>query len=311
MSSIVRLFPLWLVIAGALAIAEPRLFAWFLEVGLITPALALVMLAMGITLHVDDFVRIARRPAPVVLALFAQYTIMPLCGWSVATLFHLPEAFAAGIILVCCCPGGTASNVIAYLARADVPLSVSMTAVSTLLAPLATPALATWLIGDRVEVQSWGLVRDALLVVLLPVTGGLLLRRLVPQFAVRANRWAAPLASLLVTLIVAAILAVNRTALLTAGAPLLGGVMLAHSGGFFFGYLLGMSRPGALAAQRTLSIEVGMQNSGLGVVLARGNFSDPLVAVPCALSSIVHSLLGSALAAVWSRGASRGQNPQS
>lgn len=301
-----RFFPLWLTLAGGIALVEPGAFLWFLEAGLITPALALVMLAMGITLHIDDFARVARRPGPVVLALIAQYSVMPVCGWGVAMLLGLPEAFAAGLILVCCCPGGTASNVIAYLARADVPLSVSMTALSTLVAPVATPALATWLIGDRVEVEAWGLVRDALTVVLLPVGGGLLLRRVAPDVAARANRWAAPLASLLVVLIVAAILAANRPALLTAGASLLAGAVLAHGGGFLFGYAIGRARLDTRGA-RTLSIEVGMQNSGLGVVLARGNFADPLVAVPCALSSVIHSLLGSALAAVWSRREGRGR----
>lgn len=300
MSPVVRYFPFWLTLAGAAALVQPETFVWFLRAGLVTPALALVMLAMGITLDARDFLRVVRNPAPILLAVVGQYSIMPLCGWSVARLLNLPEAFAAGIILVCCCPGGTASNVIAYLARADVSLSVSMTALSTLLAPVATPAIATWLIGGRVAVDGWGLVRDALLVVLLPVVGGLVLRRFAPRLAVDADRWAAPLASLLVVLIVAAILGANRAALLTAGAPLLGGVALAHCAGFFFGYLLGRTRLDVPAA-RTLSIEVGMQNSGLGVVLARSNFADPLVAVPCALSSIVHSLVGSAVAVVWRR----------
>lgn len=300
MSPVVRLFPLWLLLAGALALVEPRTFSWFLAAGLVTPALALVMLAMGLTLRVEDFVRVARRPQPVLLALAAQYTAMPVCGWMAASALGLPEPFAAGLILVCCCPGGTASNVIAYLARADVPLSVSMTAVSTLLAPIATPALATWLIGDRVEVQSWGLVRDALAVVLVPVTLGLTVRRVSPSFAARVEKSAAPLASLLVVLIVAAILAVNRAALLAAGPSLALGVVSAHAGGFVLGYAIGRACLEGRAA-RTMSIEVGMQNSGLGVVLARGNFTDPLVAVPSALSSVVHSLLGSALAAVWSR----------
>lgn len=300
MNPLLRYFPLWLVLAGGVALAEPRVFSWFLVAGLVTPALALVMLAMGLTLRLDDFARIARRPGPVALALIAQFTVMPLCGWATATLLGLPPAFAAGLILVCCCPGGTASNVIAYLARADVPLSVSMTAVSTLAAPLATPALASWLIGDRIEVETWGLVRDSLAVVLLPVALGLLLRRIAPGFANRAERWAAPLASMLVVLIVAAILGVNRGALITAGFPLLAGVLVAHSGGFFFGWVFGvLALP--TAAARTLCIEVGMQNSGLGVVLARSNFSDPLVAVPSALSSVMHSLLGSALAALWTR----------
>jgi BASS family bile acid:Na+ symporter len=280
--------------------AHPPLFAWFLELGLVTPGLAVIMLGMGVTLEADDFARVMRRPVPVLLGLSLQYLVMPLAGVAAAELWGLPRAYAAGVILVCCCPGGTASNVVAYLARADVPLSVSMTAVSTLVAPLATPLLATWLIGDRVEVEPWGLVRDTLMVVLLPVIAGLAMRRFTPRLAARLLPFAPPAATLTIVLIVAAILGVNRDRLISAGFVLLGGVATAHAIGFALGYAGGLATRSRSAA-RTIAIEVGMQNSGLGVVLARANFSDPLVAVPCALSSIFHSLIGSALAAVWSR----------
>jgi BASS family bile acid:Na+ symporter len=177
---------------------------------------------------------------------------------------------------------------------------VSMTALSTLAAPIATPLLATWLIGDRVDVDPWGLVRDTLLVVLLPVAGGLGLRRLSPRLTERLLPFAPPAATLTIVLIVAAILGVNRARLVEAGPALLAGVLTAHAIGFALGYV-GGRLAGSRRAARTIAIEVGMQNAGLGVVLARANFADPLVAVPPALSSIFHSLLGSALAAVWSR----------
>src|SRR5690606_23872512 len=150
--------------------------------------------------------RIRQRPWPVLLGLALQYGVMPVSGWLVARALNFSEPFAAGLILVCCCPGGTASNVIAYLARADVLLSVTMTAVSTLVAPFATPALATLLIGDRIHVDGLGLVKDALTVVLVPVLLGLGLRRLIPRVAERVAEFAAPLASLLIVLIVAAVL---------------------------------------------------------------------------------------------------------
>lgn len=300
MHRLVSLFPLWLLIAAALAFVHPPLFVWFLEAGLVTPGLAVVMLAMGLTLELGDFARIAQRPWPVLLALLLQYTVMPAAGLLAGRLFQFPDAYAAGLILVCCCPGGTASNVITYLARADVPLSVSMTALSTLVAPLATPALASALIGDRVEVDGWGLLRDTSQVVLLPVGLGLVLRHFARPLAARLTPFSAPVATFMVVLIVAAILGANRTHLLSAGPTLLLGVASAHAIGFALGYVLGGAKTSA-PERRTISIEVGMQNSGLGVVLARANFSDPLVAVPCALSSIFHSLIGSALAAVWSR----------
>jgi bile acid:Na+ symporter, BASS family len=300
MQRFVTLFPLWLLLGAGASMAHPPLFAWFLELNLITPGLAVIMLGMGVTLEAEDFARVARRPRAVFLGLGLQYLVMPLAGLAAAEAWNLPRAYAAGVILVCCCPGGTASNVVTYLARADVPLSVSMTAVSTLLAPIATPLLATLLIGDRVQVEPWGLVRDTLSVVLLPVAAGVGLRRFAPRLAARLTPYAPPAATLTIVLIVAAILGVNRDRLIGAGFGLLAGVATAHACGFVLGYAGGKSARAERSA-RTIAIEVGMQNSGLGVVLARANFSDPLVAVPCALSSIFHSLIGSALAAIWSR----------
>jgi BASS family bile acid:Na+ symporter len=300
MQTFVALFPLWLLLGAAAAMLHPPLFAWFLELGLVTPGLAMIMLGMGVTLEAEDFARVARRPGPALLGLLLQYLIMPFAGVAAAQLWDLPRAYAAGVILVCCCPGGTASNVVAYLARADVPLSVSMTALSTLVAPIATPLLATWLIGDRVDVEPLGLVRDTVMVVLLPVAAGVSLRRFAAPLAARLMPYAPPAAVLTIVLIVAAILGTSRDRLISAGPTLIAGVATAHAIGFGVGYVGGLAARSRTAA-RTIAIEVGMQNSGLGVVLARGNFADPLVAVPCALSSIFHSLMGSGLAAVWSR----------
>lgn len=300
MQALVRLFPLWLALGAAGALLYPQAFVWFLQAGLVTPGLAIIMLGMGLTLQADDFTRVARRPGPVLLGVILQFAIMPMAGLLMAQAFSLPRAYAAGVILVCCCPGGTASNVIAFLARADVPLSVSMTAVATLLAPLVTPALATLLIGDRVHVEPWGLVSNTVLVALLPIVLGLGLRHLAPKLARWLLPWAPGAAVLMTVLIVSSILAANRTHIITAGWTLLAAVVSAHLLGFAGGFWVGRATQGAQAA-RTLSIEVGMQNSGLGVVLARANFTDPLVAVPAALSSIFHSAIGSVLAAYWSR----------
>lgn len=304
MSLIVRLFPLWLLMGATLTFLHPPLFVWFLDAGLVTPGLAIIMLGMGLTLTAADFARVVRRPWPVLLGVILQYAVMPLSGVLVARWLNLPRMYAAGLILVCCCPGGTASNVIAFLARADVPLSVSMTTVSTLLAPVATPALATWLLGDRIVVNGWGLVRDTAFVVLLPVALGLVLRRYLPRLASRVLPGAPAAAALMTVMIVSAILGANRAHILAAGWQLLAAVASAHALGFAGGYVLSRGTRDESVA-RTVSIEVGMQNSGLGVVLARSNFSDPLVAVPAALSSIFHSIIGSGLAAVWSRRAPR------
>lgn len=304
MSRFVRLFPLWVTVGGALALAYPPAFTWFLPY--IKPGLAVIMLGMGVTLTTDDFRRVARAPRPVWIGVALQYTVMPLLGFAIGRLFGLPTPFAVGLVLVCCCPGGTASNVIAYLAHADVALSVSMTAVSTLLAALLTPALSTLLIGDAVPVDAWGLFESTATVVLFPVTLGLALRTWLPKATERLLPVAPVLAVVAIVLIVGAILGMQRGAIIEAGPALVGAVVLAHALGFGLAYLAAyFLSPAAIedraGAARTISIEVGMQNSGLGAALAREHFADPLTAIPSAISAMTHCILGSALAAVWSR----------
>ena len=226
---------------------------------------------------------------------------MPGLGWTLATLFELPTPFAVGLILVSCCPGGTASNVISFLARADVALSVAMTTVSTIAAALMTPVLTEMLTGSRVDVPAAGLLLDTVQVVLVPVALGALLRWRFPS----ASRLILPVAPLVavvaITLIVGSIIGSGREQVLEAGPRLLAAVLCLHAGGFLLGYLAGRVFLRREVAARTVSIEVGMQNSGLGVVLAQQNFVSPLVAIPCAISAVFHSLVGSLVAAYWRR----------
>ncbi len=300
-TTFVRLFPLWVTLGGVVALIHPPAFTWFLDYGLITPGLQVIMLGMGLTLELEDFARVFRAPAPIGWGVLLQYTVMPMLGWAMATVFELPTPYAVGLILVCCCPGGTASNVIAYLAKADVALSVSMTAFSTMLAALCTPLLTTWIVGSRVEVDAWGLFVSTAKVVLLPVAVGLALRRFAPKLTERLLPFAPGAAVAMIVLIVAAILAAQKSAVLESGARLLGAVVSAHASGFVLGYVLGGLSGGFGRVARTTSIEVGMQNSGLGAVLAHAHFANPLTAIPSAISAITHCILGSALAAVWSR----------
>jgi BASS family bile acid:Na+ symporter len=173
---LVNLFPAWALLASLLALWRPGLFTWF-SGPLITIGLAVIMLGMGLTLEPGDFRRVVQHRRLVATGVVLQYTVMPLAGWAMAWLFRLPTPFAVGLILVSCCPGGTASNVVSYLARADVPLSVAMTAASTLLAALMTPTLTALLAGSRVDVPALGLFLSTVQVVLLPVAAGLLMRR--------------------------------------------------------------------------------------------------------------------------------------
>ncbi len=300
LTTLTNAFPFWVLLASGLALVEPALFTWF-SGPLIPIGLGVIMLSMGMTIGFDDFRRIWRERARVLPGVALQYTLMPGLGWTLATLFELPTPFAVGLILVSCCPGGTASNVIAFLARADVALSVAMTAVSTVAAVLMTPILTEILAGSRVDVPAVGLLLDTVQVVLVPVTLGAVLRWRFPA----ASRLILPVAPFVaviaITLIAASVIGSGREQVLRAGPRVLAAVLCLHVGGFLLGYLAGRVFLRRELASRTVSIEVGMQNSGLGVVLAQQNFVSPLVAIPCAISAVFHSLVGSLVAAYWRR----------
>jgi BASS family bile acid:Na+ symporter len=300
-AALTNAFPLWVLCASVLALWRPGLFTWF-SGPLIPMGLAVIMLGMGLTIGIDDVRRVAARRASLGLGVVLQYTVMPALGWTLASVYRLPTPFAVGLILVSCCPGGTASNVISFLARADVALSVAMTAGSTVLAVVMTPLLTTWLAGSRIDVPAAGLLISTAQVVVLPLATGAALRRWAPALTRRLLPVAPLAAVLMITLIVASIIGEGRDAILESALRLVLAVASLHACGFLAGYLLSRAAGADVRTARTVSIEVGMQNSGLGVVLARQNFVDPLVAIPSAISSLFHSLIASALAAVWRRG---------
>ena len=306
-----NLFPLWVVLCSGLALAERGWFAWFLPY--ITPGLAVIMLGMGLTLALEDFRRVAKTPRPIVAGCAAQFCLMPLLGWAVAhavDLQSIDPKFAAGLILVACCPGGTASNVVCYLARANVALSVSMTMVSTFAAIALTPLLTKWLVGELVKVDLLKLFMDTL-VVIVPVAVGLGLKQLAPKAVKRVEPVAPLVAVIVVVLIVAAIIELRAADIKAHWQTLLLAVCLLHGLAFLLGYSvarwLGFDR----LIRRTVSIEVGMQNSGLGTHLAKNNpgFGEA-AATPCALSAVMHCIFGSFCAALWRRDADSMDNPQ-
>ena len=304
LATLTNAFPLWVLTASALALVRPELFAWF-SGPLIPVGLAIIMLSMGMTIGFDDFRRISRERRLVLPGIVLQYTLMPGLGWSLATLFDLPTPFAVGLILVSCCPGGTASNVISFLARADVALSVAMTAASTLFAVVMTPTLTATLAGRRIAVPTADLLLDTVQVVIVPVVAGAFLKWRFPNASRRILPGAPLVAVIAITLIVGSVIGTGRQQVIEAGPRLLLAVFCLHVGGFTLGYLAGRLFIGRELASRTVSIEVGMQNSGLGVVLAQQNFASPLVAVPCAISAVLHSLIGSLAAAMWRASAAR------
>jgi BASS family bile acid:Na+ symporter len=294
-----NLFPIWVLIGGALALMHPVWFTWF-SGDFITWGLAVIMLGMGITLSVDDFKRVLKMPRAVAIGFVAHYAIMPFLGWSIAHLLRLETPFAVGLILVSCCPSGTASNVVNYIARSNVALSVLMTMCSTLGAVVMTPLLTKWLAGRYVPVDALGLFLSTLQIVLAPVVTGVVLNRFVPRF-VKFVLPASPLVSVLtITLICASIIGSSADAFKRSGGELILAVFLLHSGGFFLGYAASRLLRCDELTSRTISVEVGMQNSGLGAALAKEHFAAmSLVALPCAISATFHSVIGSILAGIW------------
>ena len=291
-------FPLWVLAASAVALFQPAWFTWFSGPWIVW-GLATIMLGMGLTLTAEDFRSVARMPKAVALGFAAQFSIMPFLGWAMGKVFALETPFAVGLILVACCPGGTASNVVTYLARANVCLSVVMTMCSTFAAVFMTPLLTSWLAGTLVRVDGWGLFWSTVQVVVLPVVLGAWLNRLAPRLVQRVQLGLPLLSVLLIAMICASIIGSSADAVRGAAFRLLGAVFGLHAGGFALGYLAAKLTGWDKAVARTVSIEVGMQNSGLGVVLARKHFADPLTAVPCAISSVFHSVIGSILAGWW------------
>ncbi len=291
-------FPVWVVALSGLALVQPAWFTWFSGPWIVW-GLAVIMLGMGLTLTVEDFRAVLRMPRAVAIGFVGQFTIMPFLGWSMAKVFALETPFAVGLILVACCPGGTASNVVTYLARANVCLSVVMTMCSTFAAVFMTPLLTSWLAGTLVQVDAWGLFLSTFQVVVLPVVLGVWLNRLAPRAVLRAQSALPLLSVIVIALICASIIGGSATAIKEAAPRLIGAVFSLHAGGFALGYVLARLTRWDTTVARTVSIEVGMQNSGLGVVLARRHFADPLTAVPCAISSVFHSVIGSVLAGYW------------
>lgn len=314
------LFPLWVFGAAVLGAARPELLARFASPRFLTPALGATMVAMGMTLTLGDLTAVARRPAPVALGVAAQFSVMPSAAWACSRLWGLDGAAAAGVILVGCCPGGTASNLVTLIGGGDVALSVAMTSVSTALAVVATPLLASKLVGSLVVISPRVLFLSTAQLVLGPVALGILLNRALPPRATAALGAVTPLASVVtVALICGSIVAETAATAAAASAgggggalaaaaaapmlPLVGALLSMHALGFGLGYAAAAAARQPRTTRRTVAIEVGMQNSALAVVLATraigGGGGDARVAG--AISATAHSCMGSALAALWRR----------
>ena len=263
--------------------------------------LGVVMFGMGLTLNLQDFKIVFSRPKDVIIGCLAQFTIMPLLAWILVRLFSLDEALALGVVLVGCCPGGTASNVITYLAKGDLALSVGMTGVSTLFAPFLTPLLTWALAGKSVNVDVVGMLLSILWVVILPIVVGLIVKGLWPNFTKKATDYLPAFSSIAIAMIVAIIISANANKLLAGGSIIVLVVILHNLCGLSLGYLIGRLLGLSEAKKRAISIEVGMQNSGLASSLATIHFAAyPLATIPGAIFSVWHNLSGAAVAYLYS-----------
>jgi len=288
------------LLVATLALTLPATFAW-IDTWTINPLLGVIMFGMGLTLSPHDFKVVLSRPRDILIGCLTQFTVMPLLALGLTWAFSLPQELAIGVILVGCCPGGTASNVITYLAKGDLALSVGMTAASTLLAPLLTPLLVWAMAGTMVHVDTLGMLLSIVYVVIAPIVCGLLCQRFLPLMTRRLTPVLPAFSSLVIALVVGIIVAHNADRLLTAGLLVVAVVVLHNllglTIGFTVGRLLRLQKPKCVA----LSIEVGMQNSGLASSLAVLHFAAyPLATIPGAVFSVWHNISGALVARLYS-----------
>mmetsp|Transcript_10061 Transcript_10061/g.21515 ORF Transcript_10061/g.21515 Transcript_10061/m.21515 type:complete len:390 (+) Transcript_10061:220-1389(+) len=294
-----NLFPLWAVIAGILALINPSLFTWF-KMSYVTWGLAFSMMGMGFTMKFADFTSVfTTTPQLLLLGLALQFSVMPLLGYALSRYAGLEAGLAIGMCVLSSCPGGTASNIVAYIAKGEMGLSIMMTMASTLAAIVMTPLLTALLAGTLVPVDPKALFLSTMQVVLLPVVAGAVLNQKFPATIARVSRFSPLAATLVIVLIVGSTLSHSAEAAKRCGLQLVGAVGALHAAGFAIGYSVSKALGLSDKIARTNSIEVGMQNATLGAVLAGLHFADPLVATPCAVSSCTQSIMGSLIAAFW------------
>ena len=291
-------FAAWVVLFAVLGFLLPDLFRQLTP--WIVTLLGIIMFGMGLTISGRDFAEVLRRPVNVGVGVASQFLIMPLLAVALTMIIPMSPEVAAGVILVGCCPGGTSSNVMTYLAKGDVALSVACTSVTTLMAPIVTPLLMLMLASEYLPVDAWAMFQSIVKVVLFPLALGFAAQKLLPAF-VRAAVPALPLVSVTgIVLIVAAVVGASKGAIVQSGMMIFAVVVLHNMLGYLIGFIAARLAGLDLAARKAIAIETGMQNSGLAAALATAYFS-PLTAVPAAIFSVWHNISGALVANILSR----------
>lgn len=295
-------FALWVLVAAGLAIWMPDYFTWI--GGYITILLGIVMFGMGMTLKIGDFKLILQHPKGVIIGIVSQFVIMPLLAFALAKAFNLPPEIAVGVILVGCCPGGTSSNVMTFLAKGNTALSVTITSCTTLLAPFMTPALIYLLASEWLPVSFKAMFMSVIKVVLIPIILGIIAQFLFKPIVEKSIAILPTVSVVAIVMIVAAVVSGSRDKILETGLLIFVIVILHNGLGYLFGFLIAKLFKLDYDDQKAVSIEVGMQNSGLGAQLAMAHF-DPVSAVPSAIFSFWHNISGPILATFWGSKASK------
>lgn len=285
------------LLAAIVALLVPATFNW-VKTSSINYLLGVVMFGMGLSLNLSDFKVVFSRPKDVGIGCLAQFGIMPLLALALARIFSLPNELAVGLVLVGCCPGGTASNVITYLAKGDLALSVGMTCVSTILAPFLTPLLTWLLVGASVNVDVLSMFWSIVKVIILPISVGLVIKRFFAEATKTVTAYLPAISSIVIVLIVGSVVSANSAQLLSVGLTIIVAVALHNVCGFALGLLLARAFKMSSRKSTAVSVEVGMQNSGLACTLAQTHFATmPMAAVPGAVFSVWHNIAG----ALWAK----------
>lgn len=296
LSKVTRLFPLWALLLSIFAYYTPNSFTGVSP--FISYLLMLIMFTMGVTLRISDFKRVVTRPAPVIICTFIHYLIMPLAAWLLAKAFDMPADLAVGMILVGSVASGTASNVMIYLARGDVALSVTISSVSTLVGVFATPLLTLLYADTSISVNVMGMLLSILQIVIIPIIAGLVIHHLLSEIVKKIEPFLPSLSMICILAIISAVVAGSQSHIASVGFMVAIAVVLHNGigliGGYWGGRLFGFDE----STCRTLAIEVGMQNSGLAATLGAQYFG-AMAALPGALFSVWHNLSGSLLAGYW------------
>lgn len=296
MLSISRLFPILAIIVALLSFNDPSaLMSWE---DAVMPLLAVIMFFLGITLRTHDFKRVWNNPQPVALAVIIQFTIMPLAAIALAKVFSLSEEFALGMIVIGACASGTAANIITFLARGDVALSVCMTIASTLWAFIATPLIIGAITGVALQMDNLSILLTMIQMVFVPLIAGMLITHFQPAFANKVNQYLTDITSGLVLLIIAIVIAVNADEVATLGYTVLAAIILHNLIGFISGYAMGKLTKQTEVTCRTLAIEVAMQNSPLATTMALKSFT-PITALPIVFFGMWQYVSGAILAGIW------------